>query len=153
MIPTEKVLKPQFIKLMRLLGLPIRYNSVFLIVPPNSVGVMHTDTYHGAICNTSLHFDLSSVGRLEFFQSNYTGTPAMDNGTDYNVIDDELAKEFECIGTMPTQQAVSIVRTHRPHRAINDSNKFRVVLTCRFENNPTFELVSDKLKKYILQHK
>lgn len=150
MIPTEDVVKPQFIKLMRLLGLTFRYNSVFLVVPPHTVGVTHTDTYHNDICNTSLHFDLSLVGHLEFFQSDFTGLPTISNETDYNIIDDEIVDKFKCIDCMPSQKAVSIVRTNKPHRGVNDSDKFRVVLTCRFEDNPPFELVADKLKKYII---
>jgi hypothetical protein len=150
MIPTEKVVKPQFIKLMRLLGLTFRSNSVFLVVPPHTVGVTHTDTYYSETCNTSLHFDLSLVGHLEFFHSDIVGLPAISNETDYNVIDDRIANKLECIDFMPSQKSISIVRTNKPHRGVNNSDKFRVVLTCRFEDNPSFDLVASKLKKYIL---
>lgn len=150
-IESSQILKPQFIKLLNLMGLSIRHNSAFLIVPPNTSGPAHTDTYYHDICNVSLHFDLSEVGRLEFFDSNTTGTPALTNGTDYNIIDDKIADAFDVIDFMPAAKTVSIVRTNKPHRAVNDSDKFRMVLTCRFENNPTFEHVESKLKKFIQQ--
>lgn len=149
MIETNKVLKAQFIKLMQLLGLTIRHYSVFLVVPPNTVGPTHTDTYYGNTCNVSLHFDLNQVGKLDFFQSDIIGEPSLANGTDYNFIDDKIAANLKCVGCMPAQKSVSLVKTNKPHRAVNNTDKFRVVLTCRFENNPTFEYVESKLKKFI----
>ena len=149
MIESDRVLKSQFIKLMKQLGLNIRYHSVFLVVPPHTVGVTHTDTYYDELCNVSLHFDLNQVGQLEFFHSDVKGERSIANGTDYNFINDDIASNFEPVEYMPPQRTISIVRTNKPHRAVNNSDKFRVVLTCRFENNPTFEHVASKLKKFI----
>lgn len=178
-LETSKVFNSTYYDLINSFGLKPFFYSIGFIVKPKTIGNIHCDFYttannytvlnkHGEefannlfsgdpdkFFKTSFHIPLSPYGSLQWFDNTFGKSRAKHSNTGPWIHDFENFKEDQLnIIDELSGDKISICKTDQPHRSVHDENhdgNCRVILTTRFEGNPDFEIVKDKLKNFVIE--
>ena len=177
-LETSTVFNNNYFNLVNSVGLKPFFHSIGFIVKPNTIGNIHCDFYTTAnnyqtlnkygeefannlfggnpdkFFKVSFHIPLSPYGSLQWFKNDFGKPRAKHSDTGPWIHDFETseAMELQIIDELDGDN-IAICKTDHPHRSFNvknTNNNYRVILTTRFEGNPDFDTVKNKLKNFVI---
>jgi len=132
--------------------LPLMEHTLLLACNVGCVGFLHKDVHvyqhwNGKYCHGSINFHLTPhYGSLDWFNKEDGPIEITEVNTPYEVYNDSGEPIDSWYGPGP-----ALVRTNIAHRANNLLGKGpRFTATLRFDQNPSWEIIVEKLKDYIL---
>jgi hypothetical protein len=149
----QSALTEQAINFFEQIELPLLSHSMVFICAPSSSGFIHKDVHHnpewnGKYCHASLSVHLTSYpGELHWYDLDDLGViEKTEVDTPYESWNNPKNVIAKWCSILPT-----LIKTDVAHSAVNNSiDQLRATFTIRFEGNPDWDVICNKLRHHLI---